>query len=594
MSCQLDQSVNLIKEKLFANEEKVDSYKEKKPQDLEKEIQVSEDIAQKDREISRDSLDNLNIPRDQQEETKDDTNTSSIPEGSLSPRSIKNNKELAFKEMGKARDKDSKIVSFFTKIFEPHADDKRDFYLEPPVTLKNQGEKRRQKLEEDQKIVLDEEQELTFGKQQDLRKLDEESNEKMLTEDNYTSKDQEEIENKKKSFAFLQPKLPLSPKPPASKGEKKILETDNAVGLLLPLTGKKRSAGSLVLNALRYSMALRPNNLNFKIYDTKGNLVGVKEAAQKGINDGVLTFIGPIFSDETRELKEFFQNNKELTFFSLSPDFSNVSENVIVSGQNPEDQISCITQHLSQSYNEKVLLIHHSDTYGYIIKDSLTKFLRNFGFSNIIALDSFEIGSKTDINKELKRISEFERRKLQLENEILSIKKDEHKEAAKKKKILRKLERQLTLDSPFDSVIVASEGDKLLEILSHLAFYDINSENTNIYGTSLWEDTIKKDNVFEGAFYVTSLKNKSEDFVKNFKDVFSRDPLSFNFHMYDLINFVQKYKFTEGYDKEKQVFYGEFSNSKIKSGLLKRETYIKKIKKNERIEEVFTCHLDVI
>ena len=32
-------------------------------------------------------------------------------------------------------------------------------------------------------------------------------------------------------------------------------------------------------------------------------------------------------------------------------------------------------------------------------------------------------------------------------------------------------------------------GDKLLEILSHLAFYDIGSNNTRIYGTSLWEDT---------------------------------------------------------------------------------------------------------
>ena len=40
-------------------------------------------------------------------------------------------------------------------------------------------------------------------------------------------------------------------------------------------------------------------------------------------------------------------------------------------------------------------------------------------------------------------------------------------------KELKKLDRQLTIDSPFDAIIVASEGDKLLEILSHLAFYDI-------------------------------------------------------------------------------------------------------------------------
>ena len=73
-----------------------------------------------------------------------------------------------------------------------------------------------------------------------------------------------------------------------------------------------------------------------------------------------------------------------------------------------------------------------------------------------------------------------------------------------RKNELKKLERQLTLGVPFDSIIIASDGDRLTEILSHLAFYDINTENTNIYGTSLWEDTEKKDNVFKN-----SLKQKT-------------------------------------------------------------------------------------
>ena len=90
----------------------------------------------------------------------------------------------------------------------------------------------------------------------------------------------------------------------------------------------------------------------------------------------------------------------------------------------------------------------------------------------------------------------------------------------KKKRMLKKLERQLTIDSPFDAIIVASEGNKLLEILSHLAFYDINAKNTFVYGTSLWEDTLKTDPVFENTFFVTNLKKRSESFIKNYQDVF--------------------------------------------------------------------------
>ena len=42
------------------------------------------------------------------------------------------------------------------------------------------------------------------------------------------------------------------------------------------------------------------------------------------------------------------------------------------------------------------------------------------------------------------------------------------------------------------------------------------------------------------------------------------------------------------------VFYGEFSNSKINSGLLNREIFLKKIKKNKDPEEIFNCRLDAI
>ena len=159
---------------------------------------------------------------------------------------------------------------------------------------------------------------------------------------------------------------------------------------------------------------------------------------------------------------------------------------------------------------------------------------------------------------------------------------------------IKSLERMLTLGSPFDSIIIASEGDRLLEILSHLAFYDINSENSNIYGTSLWEDTNKKDNLFKGTYYASSLKYKDDEFVQNFKNVFSKDPMSFNYHMHDLLDLVESYKIMSEKEKTNSVFNGEFTNSKIQSGFLQREIYLKRIKKNKNTEEVFNCRLNVI
>ena len=362
------------------------------------------------------------------------------------------------------------------------------------------------------------------------------------------------------------------------KDQKKVRKRskNNYVGLLLPLTGDKRAAGSLVLNTFRYSLVKKPKDIVFKIYDTKGTVEGVIDAAIKGKNDDVEIFVGPIFSYETKALKQKFSNDDSVVFFSLSPDLSNISDNIIVSGQNSEDQVACIVSNLKLKEINDLLLIHHDDKYGEIIKQSVQKNLIYHNLQNI-NLSLFEIDKNKDLNKEIKSISQFERRKATLKAKISQISNDQKISKDEKKRLLKKLDRQLTIDSPFDAIIVASEGDKLLEILSHLAFYDINANNTLVYGTSLWEDTPKNDPVFENTFFVTSLKERSDSFTRNYKDVFSKNPTSVNFHLFDLIDFVDEFTFYEKYPEDK-IHIGKFTNSQVKSGSLRRETYIKKNK----------------
>ena len=64
--------------------------------------------------------------------------------------------------------------------------------------------------------------------------------------------------------------------------------------------------------------------------------------------------------------------------------------------------------------------------------------------------------------------------------------------------------------------------------------------------------------------------------------------------MHDLLELVQGYKNLGKNKKENSFFYGEFSNSKINSGLLQREIFLKKIKKDSKTTEIFNCRLDVI
>ena len=597
--CQIDQSVSILKEKLFSETDELEKEEKKISKFSEPENKEAKESSQKKKtkqnyeKIKKDKL-----------VVKLKDNKPKI-ESTLEKKKLKETGALPIKEMGQSRETESKIVSFFTKFFDDvYPDDSRDKKLSTGSNIqkietkanKNAFKKEKNDLAQFNKdssedvINSEVDESRSFSKEyirediNDRAYLSKEIEDESVT-DNKVVEEVNESEIKSPDYAFLNIKKP--------EYKEKKLETDNLVGLLLPLTGEKSAAGNLVINSLRYSMLLRPNQLHFKIYDTKGTPRGAVSAAEQGIFNNVKTFIGPIFSDETREVKEHFRNKKKLTFFSLSPDLNNVSANIIVSGQNPNDQMSCITKHIAKNNSSNVLLIYHADRYGHVIRNSFLDYVNDFGMMEV-NIDFFEIEADTNLNDEIKKISRFEERKQQLENEIMRIKNNTDMEEEFKNSEIKSLERMLTLGSPFDSVIIASEEDRLLEILSHLAFYDINSENSNIYGTSLWEDTNKKDNLFEGTYYASSLKYKDDEFVQNFKNVFSKDPMSFNYHMHDLLDLVENYKIISEKEKKSVIFNGEFTNSKIQSGLLQREIYLKRIKKNRKSEEVFNCRLNVI
>ena len=513
---------------------------------------------------------------------------------------IRNKGDLTLSDIsviGEARKDKSEIISFFFDLFDDNSDEDKlstKQQLNEKSKIKDSKEDLKNKNDRETKTIKS----AKITKSDLIRKQQDEMEESIQTK-----KIQEKVQNNKKQdvnekevsskiknifdvnkneekVAFYKKEIDEKKKEDISKT--RFLK----VGMLLPLTGEKKAAGDLVMNSLRYSMSTKPNNLIFKIYDTKGQPSGAVKAAKEGLNEGIKVFIGPIFSDETKELNSFF-SDEDATFFSLSPDFSNVSENVIVSGENPDDQIACIRQNIIENDLRRVLLIFPRNKYGQVIQDSFRKFQNDQ--ENDVKLEYFELTNSMDLNNEIKILSRYESRKIRLDEEINRVKNDKSINKKEKDFQLKNLEKQLTLDVPYDAVVIASQGDKLVEVLSHLAFYDVNSQNTFIYGTSLWEDTNRLDKVFEGSFYVTSLKNKPESFKNDFKEIFSKEPLSFNFYIYDLIDLVNQY---QDFEESNKIYSGEFSNSKINSGLLRRETFLKKVLKNNEVINISSCSLN--
>ena len=427
-------------------------------------------------------------------------------------------------------------------------------------------------------------------KQEELKNKDDTFNENISLDNEELNKIK--IENSQKDeieTSFLQLKEVQSID---KKKTRRFIKGRDSVGVLVPVTGTKSFAGEIVLNTIRFSLEKKPTKLKFKIYDTQGTSSGAVDATNKAVKDGVRVFIGPIFSDVTKVLKETFKN-KNLIFFSLSTDESNKSKRVIITGQSPDDQIKCIAKNLVDKSIRKILLIYHDDKYGEVVKNSLLNSTRNLNLLDQVELDFFKIFKNQDLNQEIKILSKFEVRKEKLDRKIESVKKSTILSDKEKKEELKKLDRKLTLDVPFDSIIIASEGDKLLEIMSHLAFYDINSNNTILYGTSIWEDTSKRDKIYENTFFVSNLKNEAFNFKKEYFEIFDKTPRTITFQLFDLIELIKDFQNSESQFPEDKIYIGEFGNSFLKDGFLHREAMIKKVK-NEKIINSSKCYLNVL
>jgi len=321
--------------------------------------------------------------------------------------------------IGEARKDKSEIISFFFDLFD---DDKDEVDSTKRKVIKEKSGKRdlkgdfKEEVSKEEKEVEEKEVEekitkpieiikndLTKKSQNEIANITRRENQKKISDINIKEDVKEksassEIKNifninknekEDEGLAFYKSEIDDKKKEDISK--KKFLK----VGMLLPLTGEKKAAGDLVMDSLRYSMSTKPNNLIFKIYDTKGQPSGAVKAAKEGLDEGIKIFIGPIFSDETKELNSFF-SNEDATFFSLSPDFSNVSENVIVSGENPDDQIACIRQNLIENDLRRVLLIFPRNKYGQVIQEGFRNFQNNQ--ENEIKFEYFELKKKKSFN----------------------------------------------------------------------------------------------------------------------------------------------------------------------------------------------------
>lgn len=361
------------------------------------------------------------------------------------------------------------------------------------------------------------------------------------------------------------------------------------IALLVPLTGKVKAVGESIVNAAQLSLfENNKKNVVLKIYDTKGTTFGAVEAINKAISDGIDVVLGPLFSEETKAIKNIIKENN-LISFSLSNDeqLKNI-DNVFVTGSIPEQEMQMLISYLMENDFHNYVALMPNSTHGAL----MNKILRNTIVNKdglLIKTDYYESNEKNMLMKinELVNFYEvpqtiyenFEKKKL--ENKLLGLEEPEL--------IIQEDEKI------YPQALFIPDGGMVAEEIANLLF--INQKNDKyiqLIGTSKLDGDINIVNnpYLDGVIFVGSNPNKYNKFYDNYLKVYKKEPIKITSMVYDLINvidgFYDKFEDTYVVNKRKLLDPNGYDGIDgmfrfLPNGLVERNFYVLQLQNKEKV-----------
>ena len=299
------------------------------------------------------------------------------------------------------------------------------------------------------------------------------------------------------------------------------------IGVLLPLSGEFQDTGQSFLKAIQLAL-FDTGNENIKIYpkDSKGNALDAYLAAKEFEELGVEVVIGPIFFESLERLNEI--NN--ITFISLTNKTQKIPKNTIAFGININSQIETLKKYFDEIEVSKTLLLSPKSQFtsqAKIITNSELKFYKVF---------FYDINAKK-ITSEIKRITNYQERKRNLERRINILEKSD---LYKDKEELKELEQKHTLGKVnFDSVFVVDFDERLKSVLTSFMFSDISSEEVNFFTVNQWFDkTLFNESALQNLHFPSIDFDNLKKFEKKYLDAFEEKPNQVSILAYDALGLI--------------------------------------------------------
>ena len=300
------------------------------------------------------------------------------------------------------------------------------------------------------------------------------------------------------------------------------------IGLLVPLTGKNSEIGQSIIKSARLAINTI-NNASIEIIpkDTQSNPEVTLRAAKELANSGIKIVIGPVFNESLIYLDEL----SELTFLALTNKNDNFSKNIINAGINATSQLNAIKKFIELNEIKKTIFLTPDVSF----KNEIEKAISN---SKIKILENYIYNTDpTKLTKQIEKITRYEIRKQNLEDEINRLEKSEQNN---KERLIERLKKKDTLGSvKFDSVVISDFDESLKSVTTSLLYTDISPKEKYFITLNQWfDESLLKEISLQPLYFPSANKSNYDEFSNEYFEKYNQYPNQLSFLSYDLVGLV--------------------------------------------------------
>lgn len=300
------------------------------------------------------------------------------------------------------------------------------------------------------------------------------------------------------------------------------------IGLLVPLTGKNSEIGQSIIKSTRLAINTI-NNASIEIIpkDTQSNPEVTLGAAKELANSGIKIVIGPVFNESLIYLDEL----SELTFLALTNKNDNFSKNIINAGINATSQLNAIKKFIELNEIKKTIFLTPDVSF----KNEIEKAISN---SKIKILENYIYNTDpTKLTKQIEKITRYEIRKQNLEDEINRLEKSEQ---SNKELLIERLKKRDTLGSvKFDSVVISDFDESLKSVTTSLLYTDITPKEKYFITLNQWfDESLLKETSSQPLYFPSANKDNYDEFSNEYFEKYNQYPNQLSFLSYDLVGLV--------------------------------------------------------